>query len=104
MAFEYLDRNKKSRLLSNFFFLRIGISFIVFDGTIFFFAEIHHNFDYLDIFMNNLDTRIEFWNNIYRERLILEINKYLFNIHDVNYNQYFRFQGVDDVNFSDNFD
>jgi hypothetical protein len=34
MAFEYLDKNKKSRLLFNFFLIRIGISFIVFDGII----------------------------------------------------------------------
>jgi hypothetical protein len=39
MAFGYSDKNKKSRLLFKFFFIGIGISFIVYGGMISFLQE-----------------------------------------------------------------
>jgi hypothetical protein len=39
MIFGYLNKNKKSQLLFNFFLIRIGISFIIFGGIISFLQE-----------------------------------------------------------------
>jgi hypothetical protein len=39
VAFGYSDKNKKSRLSSNFFLIRIGIFFIIYNGIISFLRE-----------------------------------------------------------------
>jgi hypothetical protein len=87
MTFGYSNK-KKSRLLFNFFLIRIGISFIVISGMIFF-AEIHDDFNYFNIFTNRSDIRAEFWNSIYNERSNSEVNEYFFYIYDINRDQYF---------------
>jgi hypothetical protein len=89
MAFGYLNKNKKSRLLFNFFLIRIGISFIVFGGMKFFFTGVHDDLNYFNIFTNRSDIRVEFWNNIYSERSSSEVNEYFFYIYDINRDQYF---------------
>jgi hypothetical protein len=57
MAFEYSNKNKKSRLSFNYFYNNRRNDF--------FFAEIYHDFNYFNIFTNYSDISAEFWNNIY---------------------------------------
>jgi hypothetical protein len=88
MVFGYSDKNKKSRLLFNFFFYSYRDFFYNIRRDDFFLTRIYYDFNYFNISTNRSDIRAEFWNNIYSERSNSEINKYLFYIYDISRDQY----------------